>query len=144
MGLELFPLLCEFLRGCKASHANIGLHHILVFEMIGPDMFSNSLMGSFRKGSLQKFVLELGVARGLLQEKPMQFQHGNIRVESWQPISNFWSTSSQPDFVRALGRRKTARNSQSKILYTELLKSWPTLGKPLANSLPHGKLQGSS
>ena len=35
-------------------------------------------------------------------------------------------------------------NRQGKILYTELLKSWPTLGQLLANSPPHGKLQGSS
>ena len=45
-------------------------------------------------------------------------------------MSNSWSTSSQPDFVRALGRRKTVRNRQGKILYTELLKklaiSWST------------------
>ena len=25
----------------------------------------------------------LGVARGLLQERPLQFQHGNIHVKSW-------------------------------------------------------------
>ena len=37
---------------------------------------------------------------------------------------------------------KTARNPQSTILYTELLKSWPTLKD--ANSPPHGKLQRSS
>ena len=42
------------------------------------------------------------------------------------PCPNSWSTSSQPDFVRALGRRKTVRSRQGKILYTELLKSWPT------------------
>ena len=81
---------------------------------------------------------------GLLQERPLQFQHGNVRVKSWQPMSNSWSTSSQPDFARPLGRRKTVRNRQGKILYTELLKSWPTLGQLLANAPPHGKLQGSS
>ena len=64
---------------------------------------------------------ELGVARGLLQERPLQFQYRNARVKSWQPMSNSWSTSSQPDFVRALGRRKPARNLWGKILYTELL-----------------------
>ena len=74
----------------------------------------------------------------------MQFQHGNVRVKSWQPMSNSWSTSSQPDFLRALGRRKTVRNRRGKILYTELLKSWSTLGQFLANSPFHGKLQGSS
>ena len=86
----------------------------------------------------------LGVARGPLQERPLQFRHGNVRVKSWQPMSNSWSTSGQPDFVRALARRKTVRNHPSKILYTELLKSSPTLGQLLANSPPHGKLQGSS
>ena len=40
--------------------------------------------------------------------------------------------------------RKAVRNRPSKILYTELLKSWSTLGQLLANSPPHGKLQGSS
>ena len=88
--------------------------------------------------------LYLGVAGGLLQERPLQFQHGNVRVKSWQPMSNSWSTSSQPDFVHALGSRNTVRNRPSKILYTELLKSCPTLGQLLANSPPHGKLQGSS
>ena len=57
-------------------------------------------------------------------------------------LSNSWSTSSQPDFVRALGRRKTARNRPSKILYTELLKSWPTLGQLLAISPPMGSCKG--
>ena len=33
----------------------------------------------------------LGVARGLPQERPPQFQHGNVRVKSWQPMSNSWS-----------------------------------------------------
>ena len=65
----------------------------------------------------------LGVDGCLLQERALQFQHGNVRVKSWQPMSNAWSTSSQPDFVQPLGRRKIARNRQGKILYTELLKS---------------------
>ena len=46
-----------------------------------------------------------------------------------QLMPNSWSTSSQPDFVHTLGRTKTARNRQGKILHTELLKSWPTLGQ---------------
>ena len=25
----------------------------------------------------------MGVGRGLLQERPLQFQHGNVRVKSW-------------------------------------------------------------
>ena len=58
------------------------------------------------------------------------------------PLSNSWSTSGQPDFVRTLGRRKTVRNRQGKILYTELLKSWPTLGQLLANSPPMGSCRG--
>ena len=53
----------------------------------------------------------LGVARGLLQERPLQFQHGNVHVKSWQPMSNSWSTSSQQDFVRALGWRKNCTKS---------------------------------
>ena len=61
-----------------------------------------------------------------------------------QPLSNSWSTSSQPDFVRVFGKRKTVQNRQGKILYAELLKNWPTLGQLIANSPPHGKLQGSS
>ena len=100
-----------------------------------PFCFS-TLQGIFRRF--------LGVARGPLQERPLQFQHGNVRVKSWQPMSNSWSASSEPDFVRALCRRKTVRNRQGKILYTELLKSWSTLGQFLANSPSHGKLQGSS
>ena len=28
----------------------------------------------------------LGVARRLLQERPLQFQHIHVRVKSWQPI----------------------------------------------------------
>ena len=32
-----------------------------------------------------------------------------------QPMSNSWSTSSQPDFVQALARRKTARNPPRKM-----------------------------
>ena len=59
-----------------------------------------------------------------------------------QPMSTSWSTSSQPDFVRALGRRITARNRQGKILYTELLKSWSTLGQLLANSPTLGSCKG--
>ena len=56
-------------------------------------------------------------------------------VQSWQPMSIPWSTSSQPDFVRALSvGEKTARDRQGKILYTEFLKSWSTLGEFLADS----------
>ena len=84
----------------------------------------------------------LGVARGPLQERrPLQLQHGYVHK---QPMSNPWSTSSQPEFVRALGRRKRARRRQGKIFYTKLLKSWSTLGQLLANSSSHGRLQGSS
>ena len=63
-------------------------------------------------------------------------------VKSWQPMSNSWSTSSQPNYVHALGRRKTARKRRAKIWYTELLKSWPTIGQFLANSPRRGTLQG--
>ena len=64
----------------------------------------------------------MGVARGLLQERPLQFQHGNLRVKVGSPCPTLGQLSSQPDFVYALGRRKTVRNRPSKILYTELLK----------------------
>ena len=66
------------------------------------------------------------------KKDPLQLQHGNVHDRSWQPVSNSWSTSRQPDLVRSLGRRKTARNCQSKILYTELLKNWSTLDQFLA------------
>ena len=67
-----------------------------------------------KQKTLNKTKEILAVARGPLQERPLQFQHGNVRVKSWQPMSNSRSTSSQPDFVRALGRRKTAQNRQGK------------------------------
>ena len=93
------------------------------------------MLGGFPSGNSLKISTFLGVARGLLQERPLQFQHGNVRVKSWQPMSNSWSASSRPDFVRALGRRKTTRNRPSKILYTELLK----VGQLLVNcsQTPH-------
>ena len=49
-------------------------------------------------------------------------------------------------YVLLVGKtvRNLLRNRQGKILYTELLKSWPTLGQLLDNSPPHGNLQGSS
>ena len=94
-----------------------------------------------RSKQLPSSIPKLGVARGPLQERPLQFQHGNVCVKSCQPMSSSWSTSSQPDFVRALGRRKAARNRQGKIFVSELLKSWPTLGQFLANHPPHGKLE---
>ena len=87
----------------------------------------------------------LGVARGPLQEKdPCNFNTEIFVSKVGQLMCNSWSTSSQPDFVHTLGRRRTARNRQGKFLYTELLKRWPTLGQLFANSPPHGKLQGSS
>ena len=63
--------------------------------------------------SLLSDSFELGIARGLLQERPLQFQHGNVRVKSWQPMSKSWSISSQPDFVRALGGRKQHEIAQA-------------------------------
>ena len=60
----------------------------------------------------------LGVARGRLQERPLQFEHGNVRVKSWQPMSNSWSASSQPEFVDAVlggeGRARFCTQSCSK------------------------------
>ena len=59
-------------------------------------------------------------------------------ISTWkslsQKLSNSWSTSSQPDFVRALGRIKTARNRQGKILYTEVHRSWLTLGQDFSGN----------
>ena len=85
---------------------------------------------------------------GKLQASSLQWSSGNTRELSGiilnPRLCNSWSTSGQPDFVRALSRRKTVPNSPSKILYTELVKSWPTLGQLLANSPTHGKLQASS
>ena len=79
----------------------------------------------------------MGVAKGLLQERPLQFQHGNVRVKSWQPMSNPWSTSSQPDFVRNLGRRKTSTKSPGQdFVYRvaqKLVNSWST---PLQLPIP--------
>ena len=34
-------------------------------------------------------------------------------------MPNSWSTSSESDFVRASGRRKTARNRKGKIVHTD-------------------------
>ena len=84
------------------------------------------------------------VARGLLKERPLQFQHGDVRVKSWQPISNSWSTSSQVGFARTPGRRKNSSKSPEQDFYTELLKSWSTFGHFLGNSPSHEKLQESS
>ena len=57
-------------------------------------------------------------------------------------MSDSWSTSCQPDYVCALGRRKIARNRQGEILYTELLKSWSALGQFIAYS-PLLRLSGA-
>ena len=80
----------------------------------------------------------------LCKKDPCNFDTETFVSKSWQPKSNSWSASIQLDFVRALGRRKTARNRQGKIFYTELLTSWSTLGQFLANTPSHVKLQGSS
>ena len=82
----------------------------------------------------------LGVSRGLLQERPLQFQHGLFRVKSWQPMSNSWSTSSQPDFVRALVGEKQHEITSARFC----TQSCSKVGQLLANSPSHGKLQGSS
>ena len=58
---------------------------------------------------------------------------------------NSWSTSSQPNFVRAfVSRKNSTKNRQGIFLCAELRKGWSTLGQLLANSPSHGKLQGSS
>ena len=77
----------------------------------------------------------LGVARGLLQERPLQFQRGNVPVKSWPTVVS-WSTSSQPDFVGAFGRRKTVRNRKARFCTQSCSKA----GQLLVNSsrTPHG------
>ena len=77
------------------------------------------------------------------KKDPCNFNTEMFVSKVGQPMSGSWSTSSQPDLVQALARRKTVRFRPSKIL-SELLKSWPTLGQLLANSPLHGKLQGPS
>ena len=94
-------------------------------------------------GDLTNNAASLGVARRLLQERPLQLQHGNVRVKSWRPMSsNSWSISSQPDFVRAPGIRKTVRNRQSNIYIQSCSKVGQlSLGRFLANSPSHVKLR---
>ena len=60
------------------------------------------------------------------KKDPCNFNTEMFVSKVGQPMSNSWSTSSQPDFVRALGRTRTVGNHQGKILYTELLKRWST------------------
>ena len=57
-------------------------------------------------------------------------------------MSNSWLTSSQPDFVRALGWRKTVRNRQGKILCTELFKSRQLLVNSSPTPHPMGSWRG--
>ena len=103
-----------------------------------PNMFNAALPSHLQqgKGAQQK----LGVARRLLQERPLQFQNGNVRVKSWQPMSNSWSTFSQPDFVQALARRKTVREIASwqdfvHRVAQKLANSWSTPRQLLVNPL---------
>ena len=55
-----------------------------------------------------------------------------IQVKGWQPMSNSWPTSNQPDAVRVLGRRRTASNRQGKIC----TQSCSKVGQLLGNSSP--------
>ena len=82
---------------------------------------------SDRQSCSQNVSQKFNLSDAFLKERPLQFQHRRVRVKSWQPMSNSWSTSSQPDFVRALGRRKnSSKSSKGKILCTELAHSWST------------------
>ena len=54
---------------------------------------------------LGRFLI-LGVARGLLQERPLNFHHGNVRVKSCQPTSNTWSTSSRILYALLVGEEQ--------------------------------------
>ena len=56
-----------------------------------------------------------------------------------QPMSNSWSTSSRPDFVHSLARRKTARNRQARFC----TQSCSKVGQLLVNSLPTSHPMGS-
>ena len=94
-----------------------------------------------RKHPVTKFLL-IGCCQRTTARKTPAISTLQCSCQNWQPMSNSWSTSSQPDFARALGRRRTSGNRPSKILYTELLKSWQTLGQLLANSRPMGSCRG--
>ena len=74
----------------------------------------------------------LSVARRLLQERPLQFQHRNVRVKSWPTVVQLLANFQPAGCCRRFWYKKTVRNRQGKILYTELLKSWPALGQLLA------------
>ena len=128
-------------RAIRSSLNKEGMSHLCGSAVAGPAARRDNGLAS--KSEYPPFWYHW-VAGGPLQERPLQFQPGNVCVKSWQPMSNAWSASSEPDFVRALGRRTTARYRQGKIFYKELLQRWPTLGQLLANSPPHGKLQGPS
>ena len=83
--------------------------------------------------------LVLGVARGPLQERPLQCQHGNVRVKSWQPMSNSRSTSRGSNIVCALGRRKNAKSPGQDFR----TKSYSIVGQLLVGSSPTPHPTGS-
>ena len=56
----------------------------------------------------------LGVSKGPLQERPLQFQHRNVRVKSWQLVSNSSSPENPP---------KIQKHPQKHIVYTNFLES---------------------
>ena len=86
---------------------------------------------------------QLGV--GSLQETLLKLQHGSAHVKSWQPISNSWATSSEPDYACRLGRRDQQRRVARAGCRTQ---HCSIVGQVLvstsANSPSHGNLQGSS
>ena len=80
------------------------------------------------------------------KKDPCNFNTEMFVPKVGQPLSNSWSTSSQPDFVRAFGRRKNSTKSPGqdfvhRVAQT-LANSWSTPRQ--LNSPPHEKLQGSS
>ena len=83
--------------------------------------------------------LPIGCCHNTSARKTPAISTRNRSRQSWQPLSNSWSTLSQPHFARALGRRKTARNRQGEILYTECSK----VGQLLVNSSPTPHPMGS-
>ena len=94
----------------------------------------------------------LGVASGLLQERPVPFQHGNIGVKSWQPMSTSWSTQLLASRIlyallvgekqREIGRARLWTQSCSKVGQLLLRSLPPFTGVPTGPGLKvrHGVL----
>ena len=113
----------DFIAFCRCS-TGVALHPLkILVSHLSPPPFPGGVAPKFGSEKVSRYTgvsqLQLRVSRYTVQLN-LQFQHRNVRVKSWQPMSNSWPTSSQPALVRALGRRRTARNRQGKILYRSL------------------------